>query len=449
MQSKSFSLNISHKIKSYNKSIIVDSDKSLSIRSFLIGSISQNISLVKNVLESEDVISTIECLKKLGVKIEKIGTKSYKIYGKGLGSLIANKNLSLNFGNSGTLCRLIIGILSTTPDIEIKIRGDHSLNKRSMKDLIQLMSKFGAEFLPKNKFKLPLKLISTEMPIGIKYKAGVSAQLKSAVILAGLNSYGVTEITEEKKSRDHTENMIINNFQAIRIEKKKSKIIKIFGKKNLNPIDINIPGDPSSAAFFTALTLLNKKSSLKIQNIGLNPTRIGFYELLKKHGANIKILKKREHNNEIIGEIIIRSGKLKKPIQASKEFYEKTTDEFPILFCIAALTKGISVFKGIKDLANKESNRIKEMQKILRQAGIKSFATKNEMKIYGKDYLENKNKEIKVPNLGDHRICMSSSILSLITGIKIKIKNFETVKTSSPNFLRTIKSLGAKFEIKK
>ena len=149
MQSKSFSLNISHKIKSYNKSIIVDSDKSLSIRSFLIGSISQNISLVKNVLESEDVISTIECLKKLGVKIEKIGTKSYKIYGKGLGSLIANKNLSLNFGNSGTLCRLIIGILSTTPDIEIKIRGDHSLNKRSMKDLIQLMSKFGAEFLPK------------------------------------------------------------------------------------------------------------------------------------------------------------------------------------------------------------------------------------------------------------------------------------------------------------
>ena len=449
MQSKSFSLNINQKIKSYNKSIIVDSDKSISIRSFLIGAISQNISLATNVLESEDVISTIECLKKLGVKIKKIGTKSYKIYGKGLGSLFAKKNLSLNFGNSGTLCRLIIGILSTTPDIEINIRGDHSLNKRNMKNLIQLMSKFGAEFLPKNKFKLPLKLISTEMPIGIKYKAGVSAQLKSAVMFAGLNSYGITEITEEKKSRDHTENMIINNSKAIKIQKKKSKIIKIFGKQNLNSINMNIPGDPSSAAFFTALTLLNRNSSLKIKNVGLNPTRIGFYELLKKHGANINIRKKKKHNNEIVGEIIIKSGKLKKPIYASKEFYEKTTDEFPILFCIAALTKGISVFKGIKDLANKESNRIKEMQKVLSQVGIKSIATKNEMKIYGKNYLNNKNKEIRVPNLGDHRICMSSAILSLITGIKTHIKNFETVKTSSPNFLKTIKILGAKFEIKK
>mgnify|MGYP001393754993 CR=1 FL=1 len=449
MSIKKFNLIINKKISNFKKEIKVDSDKSISIRSFLIGAISQNISLATNVLESEDVISTIECLKKLGVKIKKIETKSYKIYGKGLGSLFAKKNLSLNFGNSGTLCRLIIGILSTTPDIEINIRGDHSLNKRNMKNLIQLMSKFGAEFLPKNKFKLPLKLISTEMPIGIKYKAGVSAQLKSAVMFAGLNSYGITEITEEKKSRDHTENMIINNSKAIKIQKKKSKIIKIFGKQNLNSINMNIPGDPSSAAFFTALTLLNRNSSLKIKNVGLNPTRIGFYELLKKHGANINIRKKKKHNNEIVGEIIIKSGKLKKPIHASKEFYEKTTDEFPILFCIAALTKGISVFKGIKDLANKESNRIKEMQKVLSQVGIKSIATKNEMKIYGKNYLNNKNKEIRVPNLGDHRICMSSAILSLITGIKTHIKNFETVKTSSPNFLKTIKILGAKFEIKK
>ena len=137
-------------------------------------------------------------LKKLGVKIKK-KSKSYFIHGKGLGSLFAKKNLNLNFGNSGTLARLLIGILSTTPDIEIKIQGDHSLNKRSMKKLIKLMSEFGAEFLPKNKFNFPLKLISTEMPVGIKYKAGVSAQLKSAVILAGLNSYGITEIIEEKK----------------------------------------------------------------------------------------------------------------------------------------------------------------------------------------------------------------------------------------------------------
>ena len=449
MQSKSFSLKLNHKIRSFNKSIEVDSDKSLSIRSFLIGSISQDISFARNILESEDIISTINCLKKLGVQIKRDKPQSYKIYGKGFGSLFAKKNLILNFGNSGTLARLLVGILSTTPDIEIRIQGDHSLNKRSMKKLIKIMSEFGAEFLPKNKFNFPLKLISTEMPICIKYKAGVSAQLKSAVILAGLNAFGTTEVIEDKKSRDHTENMLIENSEAIKIKKGKKKIIKIFGKKFLNPININVPGDPSSAAFFTALTLLNKNSSLKIKNVGLNPTRIGFYELLKKHGANIQFYNKRKKNNEIIGDISVKSGKLKKPIVAPKDFYEKTTDEFPILFCIAALTKGISIFKGIEDLANKESNRIKEMQNILKQIGVKSFATRNIIKIYGKKFIESKNKKVKVPNLGDHRICMSSTILSLITGIKTKINNFETVKTSSPNFLKIIKSLGAKFETSK
>ena len=449
MQSKSFSLNINNKIKPFKKSIKVDSDKSLSIRSFLIGSICQNISLAKNVLESEDVFSTITCLRKLGVQIKKIKSKSYLIYGKGLGSLHAKKNLKLNFGNSGTLARLLIGILSTTPDIEVKMQGDNSLNKRSMKKLIELMSEFGAEFIPKNKFNFPLKLVSTEMPIGIKYKAGVSAQLKSAVILAGLNSYGTSEIVEEEKSRDHSENLLSQNKNVIKIKKGKKRIITISGKKQLKPIKINIPGDPSSAAFFTALTLLNKNSFLEIKNVGLNPTRIGFYQLLKTHGANIKFFNIRKLNNETIGNIKIKSGKLKKPILASKKFYTKTTDEFPILFCIAALNKGISKFRGIEDLANKESNRIKEMQKILKQIGIKSISKKNEIKIFGKNLIENKNKQINVPNLGDHRICMSSTILSLVTGIKAKINNFETVKTSSPNFLNIIKYLGAKFEIKK
>ncbi len=445
MYSKSFSLSINKKIKPFSKIIKVDSDKSISIRSFLIGAISQNISKAKNVLESEDVFSTINCLRKLGVKIEK-KTNNYFIYGKGLNSLYAKKNLNLNFGNSGTLARLLIGILSTTSGINIKIHGDRSLNKRSMKKLITVMSEFGAQFYPNNKFNFPLKLISSDMPVGINYKAGVSAQLKSAVILAGLNSFGTTVVTEEKKSRNHTENMLIKNHQAF---KKNGDQIKILGKNNLKPTDITIPGDPSTAAFFTALTLMNNNSKIKIKNVGLNPRRLGFYELLKKHGANIKFSNKIKKNNEIIGDIIVKSGKLKKPIQATKNFYEKTTDEFPILFCIAALTKGISVFKGIEDLANKESNRILEMQRVLKQIGIRTTANKNEMKVYGKEFIDNRNKIIKVSNLGDHRICMSTTVLSLITGVKSKIKNFETVRTSSPNFLKTIKLLGGSFEISK
>ena len=447
MQPKSFSLNINHKIKPFIKSIKVDSDKSLSIRSFLIGSICQDISVAKNVLESEDVFSTINCLKKLGVQIRK-KSKSYFIHGKGLGSFFAKKNLNLNFGNSGTLARLLIGILSTTPDIEIKVQGDHSLNKRSMKKLIDIMSEFGAEFLPKNKFNFPLKLVSTEMPVCINYKAGVSAQLKSAVMLAGLNAFGTTEIIEDKKSRDHTENMLIKNSKAIKIKKSRKKLIKIFGKKNLNPINIDVPGDPSSAAFFTALTLLNKNSKLKIRNVGLNPTRTGFYELLKKHGAKIKFKNIRSNNNEIYGDIYVQSSKIR-PIKASKDFYVKTTDEYPILSVIAALTKGTSTFKGIGDLVNKESNRIKEMQKVLKQIGIKSKSTKDQLKIFGKDVLIPKNKIIKIPDIKDHRIFQSTSVLALITGTKAKMKNFETVFTSAPSFLKIVKSLGGKFEIKR
>ncbi len=448
MSQKSFSIEIKNRLKPYNKTIKVDPDKSISIRSFLIGSISQNISSNKNVLESEDVFSTINCLKKLGVKIIKRSKGNYLVYGKGLGSFDAKATTELNFGNSGTLARLLIGILSTTPNIKVKIKGDHSLNKRSMKALIELMSEFGATFLPKNKYHFPLTLVSTDMPIGIQYKAGVSAQLKSAVIFAGLNSYGNTKIIEKNKSRDHTENILSRNNQAIKIKNGKEKIISVFGKKYLNSVNINVPGDPSSAAFFTALTLLNKKSSLQIKNVGLNPTRIGFYILLKKMGANIKFKNFKKENNELIGDIIIKSSKIK-PIKAGKDYYVNSTDEYPILFVIAGLTKGISVFKGIGELANKESNRIKEMQKILKQVGIKSVSKKNELKIFGKGMIDTKHKIVRVPNLGDHRICMSSFILAILTGSKTEIKNFETVFTSSPSFLKIMKTLGAKFEIQK
>ncbi len=448
MLSKNFNLVIKGSIPSFKKTIRVDSDKSMSIRAFLIGAISHNISVAKNVLVSDDVLSTITCLKKLGVKIKKIKSKNFLIYGKGLGSLSIKKNSKINFGNSGTLARLLIGILSTTPKIEVNIKGDHSLNKRSMKKLINLMSEFGAFFFPKNKFNFPLKMISSEMPIGISYESGVSAQLKSAVILAGLNSYGETNIEETKKSRDHTENILLRNTRSIKIRNGKKKLIKISGKQNLKPINLVVPGDPSSAAFFTVLTLLCKNSSLCIKNVGLNPTRIGFYKLLKKQGAKIKFSNIKKQNNELRGDILVSNCKIK-PIKASKEYYVNSTDEYPILFTLAALIKGVSIFKGIGDLVNKESNRILEMQKVLKQIGVKSIATKDELKIFGKGMINAKNKKILVPNLGDHRICMSSFILASLTGAKAKIMNFETVNTSSPSFLKIMKTLGARFEIQK
>ena len=448
MNSKKFNVFLNSKIGSFNKTIQVDADKSLSIRSFLIGSISEKISTTKNILESEDVKSTINACKKLGVKIKKIKTGKYKIFGKGLGCFYAKKNTSLNVGNSGTLARLLIGILSTTPDINIKVTGDSSLNKRNMKELINLMSKFGASFLPKKKYFLPFKIISSGMPVGIDYKAGESAQLKSAVMFAGLNSYGITTIEEKIKSRDHTENLLIKNTQSIKIKKGSKKIIKIFGKKNLNPLDINVGGDPSSAAFFTALTLLNKDSFIKIKNVGLNPSRTGFYKILKKQKAKLRFINIKKRNNEITGDIVVKSCKLK-PIKTKADMYPSTTDEYLLLFLIAAFQNGVSVFEGISGLANKESSRAFEMKKILNQIGIKCVLKKDQMKIYGQKMIDASRKKIEVSNLQDHRIAMCAFILAILTKAKTKIKNFETVYTSSPSFLKIMKNLGAKFEIQK
>tara|TARA_Y100001970_G_scaffold266075_1_gene354331 strand:- start:7938 stop:9296 length:1359 start_codon:yes stop_codon:yes gene_type:complete len=450
MPTGSYSVLFKNKIKKFKKITSVDPDKSVSIRSFLIGSIGHGISEISNVLESEDIFSTIDCLKKLGVKIKRLGKKSYRIYGKGLGSLYAKKNSLLNCGNSGTCARLLIGILSTTPNIQVKIKGDKSLSKRNMVKLIEAMSEFGAEFYPKKKFNLPLKMISSTMPTGIFYKAGVSSQLKSAVILASMNAFGETTVIENKnfKSRDHTENILLKNSNILKIRKEKNQsIMKISGKGHVECLKLSVFGDPSSSAFPAALTMLTPNSYLKIKNVGLNPKRTGFYRLMKKHGAKIVYKNLRKNNiNELVGDICIKSSKLK-PIRASAKIYPSMPDEYPILFIIAALTPGVHVFKGISDLSNKESSRAYEIKKILNKIGIKCKLTRDKMKIFGTNKI--KKKSINVSSLGDHRICMSSAVLSLVTSCPIKIRGFETVNTSSPSFLKVIKALGGKFEIKK
>ncbi len=194
--------------------------------------------------------------------------------------------------------------------------------------------------------------------------------------------------------------------------------------------------------------MLKSRSSLLIKNVGLNPTRIGFYKLLKKHGAKIYFKNMRKKNAEYVGNILVKSSKLK-PIKATSDYYTNTTDEYPILFIIAALTKGTSTFKGIAELSNKESNRITEMQNILKQVGVNSYYKNNQLKIFGKGKISGERYKINVKNLGDHRICMSSFVLAVLIGAKTEIKNFETVFTSSPSFLKIMKLLGVKFEIKK
>ena len=380
MPDKSFSLRFTKKIKRFSKTIRPDPDKSISIRSFILGCICEDISQAKNVLESKDVHSTIECLRKLNYKIIKIAKGEYKIFGKGVGSAFTKRNTELNFQNSGTAARLITGLLSTNPGIQVKLNGDNSLRKRNMSKLISLLSMFGADFYPIGKKTFPLTLIASEMPIGINFTSETSAQLKSACILAALNSFGTTNIYEKVASRNHTENMMKNNKEVFKIIK--NNHFKIFGKKSLKNFKIQIPNDPSSAAFFTALTLLNEKSTLKIKSIGLNPRRIGFYKILKKSGAKIYVKNKKKINGETIGDLIVKSSKLR-PIFSSAKDFSTMVDEFPILFVIAALTPGISVFKGLEDLKNKESDRVNEMKKIIQKLGIPFEYKKGTVKIKG------------------------------------------------------------------
>ena len=206
-----------------------------------------------------------------------------------------------------------------------------------------------------------------------------------------------------------------------------------------------MPGDPSSASFYAALCLLNENSKIVLKKVLINPTRIGFFKIIKKHKGKIFFKNKRIIGNEVVADVHVKSSNIR-PLKVGKKFFVSCQDEFPLMFAMSCLLPGISIFKGIEDLANKESNRIKEIGKILKQIGIKYAASKDEMRIHGNPHLKKGNKQIIVSGIFDHRILMSAAILSLLTGINSKLKNFEQVGTSCPNFLSTIFKLGGRFE---
>ena len=445
---KKISVSVKKKIEKFNKKIEIPGDKSCSIRAILFASQCIGISKIKNLLESEDVLNCINALKiSLGVKIIK-KKNIYQVYGNGLNSFKVRKKITkIYVGNSGTSARLLFGLLSTHPG-KFYLYGDHSMNKRDFTRVTQPLEKVGAFFYPRNKKTLPLTIEGTNMPLAQKHiENRGSAQVKGLILMSALSTAGITTIEEKKISRNHTELFLKKINADIKIRKlKKGNLISLRGQKNLYGFDYTVGSDPSSAAFLIALTLLTPGSKLVIHNVLCNDTRIFFLKILKKVNANIKINNLRKVSGELLGSITVSSSKLK-PIIISKGI-GKLIDELPILFIIAALTKGVSKFKNVVDLKNKESNRLLESKKILTQAGIKCKITKDSMVIYGKDKIETKNKSILTKIRGDHRICMSSAIFALVTGIGTEIKNFETVNTSFPGFISLIKNLGGNIVIK-
>ena len=429
-------------IKPFSKTLKIEGDKSLSIRWALIASQASGKSKSFNLLKSEDVLNTLSCLKKLGVKI-KLYKNTCEIFGKGLNRFKYKKNLILNTGNSGTLGRLILGLLVHSKT-NIKIIGDRSLSKRDFLIVTQPLKSFGATFLT-NKGKLPIKVLGTNFPKPIKYfeKKG-SAQCKSSVMLAALNTSGTTVI-KAKKSRNHTE-LLFNYLKLpISISKKKHHdLIKITGKKNIKPLNYNIPSDISSSAFFIVLTALSKNSKLKIKNININPTRIGILKILKMMGVKIKILNCKDYKGEKIADLTVESQESFKSIKCPAKLNSAAIDEFLLIFLIAAKAKGISYFKNLSELNQKESPRLLWGSKILNKMGIKTVLTNDSIKIYGNPNLRIKKNIVINKFLKDHRVFMTSVIAALAFGGKWKIFDKNSINTSFPTFISKIKSLGAK-----
>ena len=438
-------LSINSLIPSFNKVLNVPGDKSISIRWVLLASQAIGKSKAYNLLESDDVISAIVSMRKLGVKIFK-RRDFYEIKGVGLSGFNHKNNINLNAGNSGTFARLLCGTLAGNVK-NVKVTGDTSLSKRDFSRVVKPLELFGISIkTKKNKLPITVKGSKYLSPIFYKEDKG-SAQVKSAILLASLNTPGQT-IVKSKISRNHTEVMFKNCLKIpLKLKKYKNyEIIKVEGKKNYKGFDYKIPGDISSAAFFIALTILAKKSSLKMKNVNYNKSRTGIIEILKKMKAKIKVTNIKNYKGEKVADIYVTSSKNLIGINCPKSLNTKSIDEFLIIFLVCAKAKGISKFIGINELREKESDRLKIAASFLRSIGIKIDEKFDSLKIYGNPNLKIKKQVIIKNFLKDHRVFMMSCVAALTLGGDFKIYDKQSINSSFPNFLNLLKKLGAKID---
>ena len=428
------------KIKKFNKKISVNGDKSLSIRWVLFSSLAEGNSSAKNLLMSEDVKASLNAINRLGIKTS-YKNNICKIYGNGINGYRYKKNITINAQNSGTLGRLILGLLINSP-FKIKLIGDKSLSKRDFKRISDPLKKFGAEFKLKNNKNLPLTIIGKKKLKPIKYFENKgSAQCKSSVIFGALRTEGTTVI-KAKKSRNHTELLCKYLKLPLKIKSKNHlDEIKVSKIKKIKPLNYVIPSDISSSAFFIVLTILSKESKLLIKNVNINPSRIGVVKILKKMGASILIKNKKIYKGEEISDIEIKSCSSLKAINCPTEFNSSAIDEFLVIFLVAAKAKGISTFKKLGELNQKESPRLKWGQKILNKMGIRTILKKDSIKIFGNPNLKINKKIIIKDYLKDHRIFMTSVVAALSFGGEWLLHDKDSIKTSFPDFLKIVNYL--------
>jgi 3-phosphoshikimate 1-carboxyvinyltransferase len=420
----------------------VPGDKSISHRSLMLSALAVGESRIEGLLEGEDVLATAAAMRAMGADIQRDDDGVWHVHGVGVGGLMQPET-ALDMGNSGTSTRLLMGLLASH-DLTATFTGDASLSKRPMGRVIDPLSTMGAEFTASPGGRLPLTMRGISPAVPIEYRLPVaSAQVKSAILLAGLNTPGITRVIEPVPTRDHSERML-RGFGAdltVTIEPDGTRIIALRGEAELRPQHIVVPGDPSSAAFPMVAALLVPGSHVVIENIGLNPTRAGLVQLLKAMGGQIEILNPREVGGEPVGDLSIKASTLH-GVEPDPANVPSMVDEFPVAFIAAALAEGRSVFRGLEELRVKESDRITTMVDGLRTIGARVEELEDGLIITGTG-----GKPLKgggpIATKLDHRIAMSFAIAGLVSSDGVEVDDMRPVATSFPGFTDLLGGLGA------
>ena len=439
------------KAKKLKGKIIPPPDKSISHRAVILSSLAKGKSIVRNFLRAEDTMSTLNAFRKLGVDIEEkspprrpplarrgwggedTSSGDIIIHGKGLHGLKEPEDV-IYCGNSGTTMRLLSGVLSGNPFLSV-LTGDSSLRSRPMARIINPLRQMGADIMARDNDRYPPIVIRGRKLKAIKYDMPVaSAQVKSALLLAGLYADGETEISEPIKSRDHTERMLSSCGVRINIERLK---IKIKGGQELKAKDMDVPGDFSSAAFFVAAAMLIPDSDITIKGVGINPTRTGLLDVLKTMGAEIELTNIRDVSGEPVADIYCKTADGLRAVKLGREIMPSLIDEFPILCVLGTQADGVTEIRGAEELRFKESDRIKAMAAEMRKMGVEAEELSDGISIKGNTNL----KGASINSYGDHRIAMAFSVAALIAKGKTTINGISSVNISFPGFFEILRRL--------
>jgi 3-phosphoshikimate 1-carboxyvinyltransferase len=420
----------------------IPGDKSISHRSLILGAMAVGETRIEGLLEGQDVLDTAKAMAAFGAGVEHLGPGAWRVQGVGVGGF-AEPDGVIDCGNSGTGVRLIMGAMATTP-ITATFTGDASLRKRPMGRVTEPLALFGTRAFGRGGGRLPMTVVGAADPVPVRYTVPVpSAQVKSAVLLAGLNAPGETVVIEREATRDHSERMLRGFGADVAVEDTaEGRVIVLRGQPELKPQAITVPRDPSSAAFPVCAGLIVPGSDVLVPGIGLNPTRAGLYDTLREMGADLTFENIREEGGEPVADLRARFSGAMRGIEVPPERAPSMIDEYPILSVVAAFAEGTTVMRGVKELRVKESDRIEAMATGLRAAGVMVETTEDSMTVHGLGAAGPKGGAVAATHL-DHRIAMSFLILGMAARGGMGIDDAGPIATSFPTFLPLMRALGA------